>query len=104
MEKFFYQWSTNRPHQLSFSDQFAFWLGSSTTAALIALLNTITEMLRTNAYVVVIALDFSKAFDTVKHSTLTKKMALLDMPDCVYNWVVSFLVGHSHRTVFGVRE
>jgi len=39
----------------------------STTAALVALLHRVTEALETNQYVVVLALDFSKAFDTVRH-------------------------------------
>ena len=89
---------------LSFADQFAFRPGGSTTAALIALLRSITAMLRTNPYVVVITLDFSKAFDTVRHSTFAEKLASLDMPDCVYNWVISFLSGHSHRTVLAGDE
>jgi len=54
---------------LSFSDQFAFHPTGSTTAAIILLLHTVTSMLQTNPFVVVISLDFSKAFDTVRHST-----------------------------------
>ena len=38
----------------------------------------------------VIALDFSKAFDSVRHSTLMDKMAQLAMPDQVYNWIRDF--------------
>ena len=43
-------------------------------------------------------LDFSKAFDTVRHSTLLQKIALLDLPDFVYNWLVDFFEGRSHCT------
>ena len=35
------------------------------------------------SYVIVIAMDFSKAFDTVRHVTLLEKMANLDLPDHV---------------------
>jgi len=52
---------------------------------------------------VVIALDFSKAFDSVRHSTLLHKMASLNLPaDAVYNWLVDFLldVERSHCTMF----
>ena len=35
----------------------------------------------------VIALDFSKAFDAVKHFTLLEKLAQLAIPDSVYNWL-----------------
>ena len=47
----------------------------------IAILQAITEMLSCHPYVHVIALDFSKAFDTVRHSTLLEKLAKLDLPD-----------------------
>ena len=86
MKHYFYPAILSPPPTLSFADQFAFRPGGSTTAALIALLRSITTMLRTNPYVVVITLDFSKAFDTVRHSTFAEKLASLDMPDCVYNW------------------
>ena len=52
----------------------------------------------------VISLDFSKAFDTVRHSTLLAKMAELDLPVPVYNWLVDFFKGHIHRTVFNGEE
>ena len=68
------------------------------------LLNTVTDLLQSNPYVVVISLDFSKAFDTVRHSTLLAKMAELDLPVPVYNWIVDFFEGHTHRTVFNGEE
>ena len=104
VKNYFYPAFANPPPTLSFADQFAFRPGGSTTAALIALLQTITNMLRTNPYVVVIALDFSKAFDTVRHSTFAEKLASLDMPDSVYNWVISHLTGHSHKTLLAGEE
>jgi len=53
-----------------------------------------------NLYVIVIAIDYSKAFDTVRQSTLLAKMAQLDIPDCTYNWLVDFFNGHSHHTKY----
>jgi len=44
-------------------------------------LHRVTEALETNQYVVVLALDFSKAFDTVRHCSLMEKVAQLDLPD-----------------------
>ena len=71
-----------------------------TTAALVQLFHTVTELLSDHPYVVVIALDFSKAFDTVRHITLLQKLASLDIPDCVYDWLVDYFSGHSHCTAF----
>jgi len=49
-------------------------------------------------------LDFSKAFDTVRHSTLLAKMAELELPAPVYNWLVDFFREHAHRTMFNGEE
>ena len=88
------------PPDLQFTDQFAFRPTGSTTAAIIYLLHIVTNLLSFNPYVIVISLDFSKAFDTVRHSTLLSKIAQLDLPDHIYNWLVDFFTGHSHCTSF----
>lgn len=88
------------PPTLSFADQFAYRPTGSTTAAVINILHTVTHLLTTNPYVILIALDFSKAFDTVRHKTLLDKIAQLDIPDHVYNWLVHFFSGHSHQTCY----
>jgi len=41
------------------------------------------------------------AFDTVRHLTLQRKLAQLDTPDHIYNWLADFFNNHSHFTVFG---
>jgi len=88
------------PIDLNFHDQFAFRPTGSTTAALIALLQTISDMLISQPYVRLFALDFSKAFDTVRHSTLLEKLAKLNLPDEAYNWLKDFFDDHSHCTQF----
>jgi len=67
-------------------------------AALIHILSTIIHLLKTNPFILVYTLDFSKAFDIVWHGALLDKMALLDMPDSIYNWIFNFFQGHSHCT------
>ena len=54
----------------SLSDQFAFRPTGSTTAALIAILASLSELSSSNSFVHLIALDFNKAFDTVRHAAL----------------------------------
>jgi len=44
-------------------------MGSS-AAAVTALLNTVINLLSSELYVIVFSLDFSKAFDTIRHSSL----------------------------------
>ena len=64
--------------------QFAFRPSGSTTSALIFLLHQLTNLLEKHDYVPLIALDFSKAFDTVRHISLLQKMADFPLPDNVY--------------------
>jgi len=91
VRSFIYPALLHPPPSLCFSDQFAFRPSGSTTVALVALLHTICDMLSTNSFVYVIALGFSKAFDSVRHSTLINKMAQLAMHYQVHNWIRLFL-------------
>ena len=57
-------------------------------------------MLTTNPDVIVLSLDFSETFDTVRHTTLMKKLAQLDLPGSVYNWLTESFSGHTHCTTY----
>ena len=80
--------------ELTFSDQFAFRPTGSTNAAIITLIHKITSMLVTEPYVRLICLDFSKAFDSVKHITIFDKLECLP----VRNWIVNFFDHRTHKT------
>ena len=83
------------------SDQFAFRPTGSTTGALTQLLHTVTHMLQTEPYVHVIALDFSKAFNAVRHHTLLAKFLDLPISDCTYNWLLEHFSKRRHCTKVG---
>ena len=83
-------------YQEIFSDQFAFRPTGSTTAALVSLFHHISDTLSIHTHVHVISLDFSKAFDTARHSSLASKLATLPLPDCIYNWLLNFLSNRQH--------
>ena len=84
-----------------FNDQFAFRPSGSITAALISILQHITSLLSGgHPHVILISLDFSKAFDSVRHSSLLNKMSSLPVPDYIYNWISSYLDSSSHCTLF----
>ena len=87
VRKFLYPTFITLPAFPELVDQFAFRPTGSTTAALITMLSHVTDMLRHNAYVTVVSMDFSKAFDTVRHATLADKLAKLWLPDNIYNWI-----------------
>jgi len=67
------------------ADQFAFRPTGSTTAAIIELLQQTTDLglLLTNDFVVIISTDFSRAFDTVRHSEMMNKYGRLVLPDTI---------------------
>ena len=54
-------------------------------------------MLSSNEFVHV-SFDFSQAFDTVRHETLMNKMATLDLPDNIFNWIREFFSDLYHCT------
>ena len=56
------------------ADQFGFRPTGSTTAALIALLHHITSLLLERVFVIMVSMDFSNAFDTVRHHSFLKKL------------------------------
>lgn len=95
VQAFLYPAFLSHPQSLSFSNQFAFRPTGSPEAAIISLIHIVTRMLLSNQYVVVISLDF-KAFDTVRHATLVSKLAELDLPVYLYNWLA--VSDHSHCT------
>ena len=53
-------------------------------------------MLETNAYVRCLLINFSKAFDVVDHVVLIENISKLKLPNCVLNWLISFLICRSH--------
>jgi len=63
-------------------------------------MHTMRSMLNNNDYVHVFAFDFSKAFDTVRHTSLTNKLVQLAIRDSVYNWLLDFFRDHAHCTKF----
>ena len=75
VKDFIYPTLQSPPPDLKFDDQFVFRPTGSTTAALITLLSSVTDKMACNDYVRVFALDFTKAFDTVRHSSLMYKFA-----------------------------
>ena len=103
-QRYIYPALTSPPPTLHFADQFASRPTGSTTAAIISLLNSVTNLLDTEPYVIVISLDFSKALDTLRHSTLLHKLAQLQLPDHIYNWLNDFfsnqMLHNAHKQSF----
>ena len=52
----------------------------------------------TNPYVHCITFDYSKAFDTLSHSSVASSLANADLPDHIYNWIIDYLFPRTHVT------
>ena len=50
-----------------------------------------------NSYVRCLMIDFSKAFDVVRHDVLGTKLAQLNLPLSVLQWIISFLNGRTQQ-------
>ena len=87
-------------HPLSklLSDQYAFRPTGSTTVALVSILNDLSELTQIHPYAHIIALDFSKAFDTLRHQSVMSKLASMPIPDFIFNWIADYLTGRAHST------
>ena len=85
---------------LFFEDQFAFRPTGSTTNALISIYHIITSLFEKCNFVRVITLDFSKAFDTVRHMSMFQKYEDLNLSHYIHNWLVDFYTGRQHCTKF----
>ena len=57
-------------------------------------MHNVTIMLGCNSYVRCLLIDFSKTFDTVRHSLILAKLGTLDIPPTILNWIVHFLTVH----------
>ena len=83
-----------------FNDQFAFRPTGSCTSALIHLTHQAATLLQEYPYVHLISLDYSKAFDTCRHSTFSVKLSDLPIPAKIHNWLVDYLTGRQHCTKY----
>lgn len=88
------------PPPLSLDNQYAFCPTGSTKAALVSLLDNITKLLGSNQYVVVISVDFAKAFDSIRLLGMVETLSILEMPDNILNCFVNNLECRNHVASF----
>ena len=74
-----------------YDNQFGFQTGHSTEHAISQLVDQIYEAFEKNEYALGVFIDLSKAFDTVDHSILLRKLELYGITDRNYAWIKSYL-------------
>ena len=77
--------------------QHGFVSGRSCSTNLLATLNDWTEMLDNGSSIDAIYLDFAKAFDSVPHQRLLKKLETYGIQGNTLRWVRHFLIGRKQR-------
>ena len=80
-----------KKHSLLYNYQFGFRKGYSTNFAMITLIYKISQALDEGNYVLGIFLDLSKAFDTVNHSILCKKLEFYGIRGIALDWIRNYL-------------
>jgi len=78
-------------YNLISSHQFGFRKSASTSDAISEFLDSVYDSLSARKFLVSIFLDFSKAFDTVNHSVLLRKLSHLGIRGVASAWFKSFL-------------
>jgi len=82
-------------------NQFGFRENHSTADALLEFLNIASDSLDDKCFLVSVFLDFSKAFDTVDHMVLLRKLDHMGVRGIMNDWFRSYLVGRTQRVVIG---
>ncbi|PKU49671.1 rna-directed dna polymerase from mobile element jockey-like [Limosa lapponica baueri] len=85
--------------------QHGFMRGRSCLTNLTSFYDKVTRLVDEGKAVDVVYLDFSKAFDTVPHSILLRKLANHGIDKCTLHWVKNWLDGCAQRVVInGVKS
>lgn len=83
-------------------NQFGFTAGKSTEEALLHFLSHIHETLNNSLKPSALFIDISKAFDTVDHSILLKKLLCIGIRGRIFQWFTSYL--QNRRQVVKINE
>lgn len=88
--------------------QHGFRKGHSTTSALMKIITAAGDGFNRKLppdRTLVVALDLSKAFDSLDHSILIRKVANTTLPNALVRWLANYLLGRQIRTMFrGVKS
>ena len=81
--------------------QHGFIISKSCTTNLIESLDIITEALNRGFYILLVLLDFAKAFDSVVHEFLLLKLQAYGFDEKIIMWISDFLSNRKQRVVMG---
>jgi hypothetical protein len=91
-------------HGLIRATQHGFMRGRSCTTNLLSFFEKITAELDSGGVADIIYLDFAKAFDTVPHERLKKKIKAHGIGGALYKWIAAWLRDRKQRVVLNGQE
>ena len=91
-------------HDILFQFQFGFRKGHSTAQAVSEIADNLREAIDNNLYTCGVFIDFSKAFDTVNHEILLKKLESYGIRGMPLKWFTSYLNNRQQYVAIGHTE
>ena len=91
-------------HDILFQFQFGFRKGHSTAQAVSEIADNLREAIDNNLYTCGVFIDFSKAFDTVNHEMLLKKLESYGIRGMPLKWFTSYLNNRQQYVAIGHTE
>lgn len=88
-------------HNLINESQYGFRIGRSTTMAIIDAVEEITNSLDKKKYAAGVFIDLKKAFDTIDHSILLRKLERYGIRGVALSWIQSYLTGRQQYVKMG---
>ena len=83
------------------NNQHGFRKGRGTDTAVMELVRELFAQINNNAVSSILFLDYSRAFNTVDHEILLKKMSMYGFSDCVCNWFRDYFKDRTQFTKIG---
>ena len=91
-------------NSILYEKQFGFQTSHSTEHAILLLVNQLYQSFDENKFTLGIFIDLSKAFDTVDHKILTKKLELYGIKGCNLRWFESYLSNRKQFITYGDKQ
>ena len=91
-------------NNILFNKQFGFRAGHSTELVLLELIDQISDSFNDKSYFLGIFIDLSKAFDTVDHKILLKKLQHYGIKGKNLSWFESYLTGRKQCINFEIND
>ena len=97
--------SFSSKHNIIYDNQYGFRRHHSTQSALVSFVDLVTDSLDRNEYVLSVFIDLSKAFDTIDHAILLRKLSNYGIRGVALEFIKSYLFGRTQCVeINGVRS